>query len=300
MTPNDGSDQRNPSAEGTDSAAATVRRRELLRGAAGFAVTLTSVGDLARSGPLRGGPPNPDEWAVVFEDEFTGRLLNRDKWSIGYGWGRTSSPSDEIVVDRNVDVRDGLLRLRQTNPSVGPPYYTGVVNTKNKFFTQYGYFEARIQMPFGEGFLPAFWAKPNTEAWPPEIDFVELYLRNSTLEEASTSHHSVHWSESPGDETTAEDHTYSYTLPPQSATFTEAFHVFGCEWNESRVVWYVDGIEVARTTLGINEISAGGPFYMMLSTHIGRNWLGDPTPAQQWQTHMDVDWVRVWKRLGTV
>jgi beta-glucanase (GH16 family) len=86
-------------------------------------------------------------------------------------------------------------------------------------------------------------------------------------------------------------------LSDRVPTFVEAFHVFGCEWDESGVRWYVDGVEVGSTSVGIEEINDGGPFYMMLSTHVGRDWLGHPISTQEWPTYMDVDWVRVWKRI---
>ena len=275
----------------------TRTRRGFIKTAACSTIAAVS-GCLSATGVTEGGPPNMIGWRKAFEDTFDQDTLDSAKWGIGYGWGQTSSHSEELALRKNVSIKNGLLRLQQSNPNNGSPYHVGVVNTKNKFYTKNGYFEAKIRMPRGEGLLPACWAKPNSEVWPPEIDFVELFFHNGSDTESATSHHTVHWSKSPGVERNLQDESFSYTLPENAPLFTESFHIFGCEWGTSHIAWYINGTKVAQTKAGINEVNSAGPFYMMLSTHIGRDWLGHPSPSQKWPTYMDVDWVRVWKRGG--
>ena len=75
-------------------------------------------------------------------------------------------------------------------------YTSGRVNTQNKHDFKYGKFEARIKVPSGKGFLPAFWMMPTDESyygqWPKcgEIDIMEV-MGQST----DTLHGTIHFGE---------------------------------------------------------------------------------------------------------
>ena len=159
------------------------------------------------------------------------------------------------------------------------------------------YVEARIKFAKREGFLNAFWAKPVSERWPPEIDVVELFQEGNRPDEVERAQHHIHYSRSgePSDETTYED--IQLTSRP-GGDLTEAYHTYGLEWREDRVVPYVDGVAVHEWTdeTILRALAAGGPFYLMLSLNIDK--LGTPDRSESWGEAMLVDWVRLWKHRG--
>ncbi|HEX9102249.1 MAG TPA: glycoside hydrolase family 16 protein, partial [Polyangia bacterium] len=61
---------------------------------------------------------------------------------------------------------------------MGKEYTSGRINTLAQFTRAFGRFEARMQLPAGQGMWPAFWLLGNnvsTVGWPAcgEIDIVE-------------------------------------------------------------------------------------------------------------------------------
>lgn len=125
-----------------------------------------------------GGPPGgATGWSLTFSDEFAGSALDGAKWQTTWenggrsqGWTpRTWFP------DNNVSVAGGSLRLRATGNAVDSYQYTGgVAATWNSFSQAYGFFEARMKCPRGEGLWSAFWMLEGNDTWPPEIDIVEF------------------------------------------------------------------------------------------------------------------------------
>ncbi len=137
-------------------------------------------------------------YTLVWEDNFD--FLNTDIWKVQnhfdhYGGER------QVYTDRleNVFIEDGQLVLRvdretytcppealnqwrcarQNNTGESYEYTSGWVETKEEYNTQYGYIEARIKLPYGRGFWPAFWTfvgpgVPNNVN-AAEIDIFEMY-----------------------------------------------------------------------------------------------------------------------------
>ncbi|HYH51852.1 MAG TPA: glycoside hydrolase family 16 protein [Acidimicrobiia bacterium] len=226
-------------------------------------------------------------WTLRFEDNFDGTSVDPSKWSPGFGWGKTSGHAEEYCAPENNVVGGGLLIQRLDNgPQHGKPFTAGCLHTKGKFSQLYGYFEARMKVPKGAGFVSAFWAKPESEAWPPELDVHEvLGARPDTVRmtafwrDAGATHRAQG----------------RWTGPDLS----EGFHVFGADWGPTRTIWYVDGVERFRTTSGAGAMDDEGPFYVMLNTHIGTNFGGSPDATVIWPRFQLVDYVRVWARTPT-
>ncbi|WP_135805409.1 glycoside hydrolase family 16 protein [Halorussus marinus] len=260
-------------------------RREYMR-LAGASVAALGLGASSATAD-EGGPENSDDWELAFEDQFDAGSLDTDKWSVGFGWGRTTN-SPERIVDRNVWVENERLHLKVTHDGGSGSVYAGAVNTKNK--VTYGpgtYWEARLRTPDRHGLLPAFWAKSNTEQWPPEIDFFEMLGNDPT-----SSHHNVHYDSTGG---MGGNHSELKMHNPDLGSTTD-FHVYGCAWYDDRVEMYVDGQLVGThdDPTAMESLRTGAPFYMMLNIHVGRT--GTPDYSESWGDQMDVDWVRVWEQ----
>lgn len=240
-----------------------------------------------------GGPPDQSNMSLVLEDRFNSNSIDTSNWGVGWGWGKTTRNSPTRVTSENVRLHNGKLHLKGTHKD--DDILSGSVHTRNKVTVGPGtYFEARIKFPDRDGFLPAFWAKPNDETWPPEIDVVELFQKGNGKADTHTSHHSLHYSNSttPGDRS-----TYEATRKPYRPgdDLTENFHVYGVDWRPDRVVHYVDGEQVMKTadsTL-LKALNKATPFYLLCSLEIDK--IGTADKSESWGESVVIDWVRVWE-----
>jgi beta-glucanase (GH16 family) len=135
----------------------------------------------------------------------------------------------------------------------------------------------------GRGLHSAFWGKPASEAWPPELDVEEI-----GGDRPDTVIMTNHWRDDSGHR--------QKTQRWRGPDFSDSYHVFGAEWSPDETVWYVDGVERARTTAGAAEMSAGGPFYVLLNLQVGLGGAAQPSAATRFPAYQLVDYVRIWDR----
>jgi beta-glucanase (GH16 family) len=241
-----------------------------------------------------------DAWTYVlaWEDEFegpAGALPSSAKWQfdIGTGWGNQQLECD---TDRPENVSldgNGNLAITAREESYQTCDYTsGRIKTQDLFEQAYGKFEASIKLPIGQGIWPAFWllgADIDAVNWPEcgEIDIME-YRGQSP----STVSGAVHGPGYSGGGALYKE----YVL---GGSFNDDFHVFGVEWNEDRIVWYVDDKEFF--TLSRASVTNRGPwvfdhkFFIILNVAVGGNYVGPPDETTEFPQTMLVDWVRVYK-----
>ena len=234
------------------------------------------------------GAPNPQNW----------NFENGDGTAQGIqGWGNNEL---QYYTDRpeNVKVENGVLVLTARKESFEDSNYTSArLVTKNLFKQKYGRFEARIKVPYGKGYWPAFWMlgdDSNGDSWPQvgEIDIME-YLGDEPTKAFGTIH-------GPG-YSGAQSISKQYTL--QNDRFDSGFHVFGVEWSPNRINWYIDDVlyqsltpkDVEEETNGQGEwVFNDRSFYMILNIAIGGNLPGNPTAETVFPQSMIVDYVRVY------
>ena len=280
-----------------------MERREAIKALAlGTPAMLTGLSRCSaeKIGHTNSDPSTPalsdsDDWQLVFEDEFTGGSLDRSKWDTGWGWGHKSSNTAGDASAENVSVSDSRLKLKVTKGEEDLPYLVGAVNTKDKFtFGPGTYLEARVKALNLPGCNQAFWSKPNSEEWPPEIDFFEIPTK-----QMDRSIHNIHYSESikVGDRSThATHHNATYFL--DTGEYSDNFHVFGCAWHSDRIEHYLDGEQIGTTEdpKVVTAVNRGAPFYLMFTTAIDQDWLG--VPPEDWSgyhTVMEIAYVRAWE-----
>lgn len=221
-------------------------------------------------------------WQLTFEDDFDGDSLDPTKWSSGFGWGEVSGNTVGYCdPDHNI-VSDGLLEQRiERRPQGGMPFSVGCINSRARYSQLYGYWEASIRMAGCKGARGAFWAKPDNESWPPELDVVEVYGDDRDRADLT-----IHW-EQRGDY--RRDKGY-FTGPD----FSAGFHVFAAEWGPEETIWYVDGVERRRTPTGAHFMNDGGAFYTMIEAQV----IDAASRCGQWPYYSSqyVDYVRIWSR----
>ena len=156
----------------------------------------------------------------------------------------------------------------------------------------YGRFEARIQLPWGQGLWPAFWMLgTNSNVWPQrgEIDIMENRGSEPTINKGS-----VHGPGYSGGESVGKD--YELT----NGRFDNEFHVFGIEWGPNYINYYVDDVlynQITPDSQGIegNEwVFNDNPFYILLNVAVGGNFGGPPNASTTFPQTMYVDYVRVY------
>lgn len=231
--------------------------------------------------------PDDAHWKLVFSDEFNGSQLDTTKWNTCYPWvedgGCTNSGNNELewYQPDEVLVENGLLRLRAQDRSVkdGYPYTSGMVTTHKKFSFQYGYVEARLKVPAGQGMWPALWLLPENESWPPEIDIHEILGS-----QIHTIYTTLHYT------TDGKDH-YSTGSSWDGPDFSAGFHIVGLLWEPNLIAWTVDGIERFSVTDNIPQ----EPFYLLANLAVGGTWPGSPNASTNFPGFYDIDYIRVFQ-----
>ena len=267
----------------------------------------TSPGVVPPPAPPPPSPP-PAEWTLVWSDEFTGAAgsaVDPTKWVAetgGNGWGNQEREYYTAgTANASLDGDGKLVITAKAEPPNSPltcwygacRYTSARLITKSKFETTYGRFEARIQIPRGQGIWPAFWmlgANIDDVGWPQcgEIDIMENIGREPNIVHGTA--HGPGYSGGNG-------LSGSYSL---SSDFADGFHVFVVEWSATEIRWFVDGKEYKGVSL--SGIPTGGrwvfdhPFFLILNVAVGGVWPGNPDGTTVFPQQMLVDYVRVFKR----
>lgn len=245
---------------------------------------------------------------LIMQDEFNvdgapdGSLWTYDigdgtNQGLPSGWGNNEL---QYYTDRpeNVTVENGYLLITAREESFNGSNYTSArLKTEGLFEQTYGRFEARIKVPYGKGYWPAFWLLGNDCAentWPAcgEIDVMEFLGDNPT-----TVFGSMH---GPGF-SAGEAITKDFSLV--NGRFDTDFHVFGIEWNPDFVNFYVDDVlyqqvtkeTVTTETNGEGEWVFDNPFYIIINVAVGGNFPGSPNSETIFPQTMLVDYVRVYE-----
>lgn len=302
------------------------------------------------------------KWEVLKElsSEFDGTRLESDKF---FDWlplqffdtGETQKDlqhhADALFRPDNTSVKDGWLHLtvKQDQPRVQG--LTGIYSLPaltTKKLLRNGYIEVRaVALP--GAFVSAFWLnKQNTAVRQPlsspwitgpyqggnEIDVFEI-LGNSRFQGIDWSRRNnlnclVYGDLQPPADGVADNNTNElshteYDLPAAAPSFIEKPHVFGLEWDDTSLKWYVDG-ELKRTTTQsdvswqVAQYNAPGeptrgtghrfagtrfaphlfnlPLQVMLNVEYVPGWHGPVNPADL-PAAMRVDYLRVWQKRGT-
>lgn len=273
-----------------------------------FAACTTPAGSTdgaASSGDvITGGDLNLDGYSLVWEDNFDGSSLNRNDWNVELhepGWVNEEL-QEYVDSEKNIFIENGNLVIRPVKSTVnGKIHYTsGRISTQNKKDFTYGVFEARLKVPEGNGFLPAFWLMATDEniygQWPRcgEIDIMEVHGSDTR-----TTYGTIHY---------GNPHRQSQaTRTLRNGTFADSFHTFAVKWEPGEISWYVDGFLIHRendwysVTEGQGEITYPAPFdqpfYIILNLAVGGSWVGYPDRTTDFKNaRYEVDYVRVWQK----
>jgi beta-glucanase (GH16 family) len=252
--------------------------------------------------------PTPSPWKLVWNDEFNGgngSAPDKAKWVIETGGNGFGNNELEYYTNRvdNVQVQDGKLVITakregySDSEGVFRAFTSARIKTQGKFAQRYGRFEARIQIPRGQGIWPAFWLLGDdigTTGWPAcgEIDIME-----NIGKEPDIVHATIHGPGYSGDK----GPTSPYNLTDGKA-FADGYHVYAAEWEPKAIRFYVDDHLYSTRTPA--DLPAGTkwvfdhPFFMILNVAVGGDWPGAPDVHTKFPQTMLVDYVRVYEANG--
>lgn len=271
------------------------------------------------------GPPNlmaeanTSDWELTFEDNFEGDILDTDIWSydIGNGfyepdgtfvpgWGNQELQSYQ---EDNVRVENGQLIIEAKKQVVEDDegtynYTSGKIHTKGNFSQTYGRFEARMSLPEGQGFWPAFWMMPEDDvygAWAAsgEIDIMEN-AGATPNKVGGAIHYGSQW---PNNTYTASDYHF------EDGFDTTDMNTYAVEWEPGEIRWYVNDVLYqtlnnwsAKDSTSATKFSYPAPFdqdfYMILNLAIGGWYGGGPNEETAFPNQVKVDYVRAYEKAS--
>ena len=173
------------------------------------------------------GPKLP-QMGEAFVERFDGDQLDENRWYISDGWSNGDWMENDWRRSQISVTPDGLrLTLERAPSGSGKPLAGAEVQTREAF--RYGYFEARMRVPRGDGLITgAFtYARREGRVAPNEIDIE--FLGKATRRVELTIHEN--------DRSTSR----KVTLPFDSA---DGFHSYAFDWQPGHVRWYADGVMI--------------------------------------------------------
>lgn len=240
--------------------------------------------------------PELPGWVLVWQDEFDGKEINQENWTYdigGWGWGNGEAQY-YTSREENARIEEGMLVIEAQQEKYENSYYTSArLKTQGLQEFQYGLIEARIKVPEGQGFWPAFWmlgAGFDGDNWPDcgEIDIMEFVGREPDLI-IGTLH-------GPG---------YSGALGlsqwnRQDFNIPDDFHTYAIEWEEDEIRWYFDGSQyftVQWEDVGSRDWVGNQPYFIILNLALGGTLGGMIGIDTEFPAQLLVDYVRVYQQL---
>jgi beta-glucanase (GH16 family) len=245
----------------------------------------TALGTASAGAPKCFGGLN---YPLTYDDEFT--TLNGANYQYAYPWGpyNPSGGDDDYYKPSQVAVTAAGLTLSAVPaPSPFPTdgnghtfhYFSGMVSTYPHEIPQYGYVEASIAMPAGQGTWPAFWML-DSYGTGAETDIMEHLNGNAWIQQT------LHYVGGAG---SSEQNT--------PGTPVTGFHSYGVLWTPLADTFYTDG--VAEGTYPSVDLVHGQ--YIMLAMQIGTpsSWPGAPNATTTWPQTMSVRYLRVYQTASS-
>ena len=248
-------------------------------------------------------PPVDGDWIVTLNEDFTESTLNKDLWNTRMRYDGPLKGELQVYSEKNLTIKDGNLEFlcekkhghQYDDPKLPTrDYTTAVIQSYDKFTQKYGYFESRFKAPTARGLWPAFWLMPDRgptagDIWKrgaTEKDGMEIDIYEYLCEWGPGRYNvAAHW-DGYGENHKSWGTSNLFHLPTK-----DGYHTFGCLWEPGRLVFYVDGKQMAEMK---NERVGTTPMFMILNVQTGR-WatknIDDSALPDKWL----VDYVRVWQ-----
>jgi beta-glucanase (GH16 family) len=244
-------------------------------------------------------PETREGFDLVWEEQFTGDVLNSSVWTHEIGNGSSGWGNNELEYyrEQNTNVSDGYLTITAKKESFsGYNYTSSRIKTQDKKTFVYGRIDIRAKLPKGQGIWPALWMLGNnisSVGWPScgEIDIMEMI---GGEDREKTVHGTLHWSSPSGSHAQA-----GGSKVIASGTYADEFHVYSIEWDEQFVKWYIDDVFFAQIDITQPDHSDLSEFhepqFFIINLAVGGNWPGSPNNTTIFPQKLIVDYIRVFQ-----
>lgn len=253
-------------------------------------------------------------WKMAWSDEFNYTDLTKlnANWTYEIGNGQNGWGNGEAQYYTNgenikLNGNDVVIVPRWDENNKKTPYTSTRMITKGKRAYKYGKVEFRAKLPKGKGTWAACWMLGSQKNWPlcGEIDVLET--DKDPLKQ--TIPQTIHCNKFNGMPTSPG----CKNKITKVATATSAYHVYGIEWDEQVIKFYIDGnytwtydpdryVAVGDGNTDENIWPYNQPFYYILNCAVGGALGGDPGTDYWtnvgngiWEDYMYVDYVRVYQ-----
>eukprot|EP00039_Didymoeca_costata_P002259 m.58743 g.58743 ORF g.58743 m.58743 type:complete len:291 (-) comp11196_c0_seq1:123-995(-) len=258
-----------------------------------------------------GDEENTGNWTAYepMWDEFTESSLNTTKWTTSVFWlGRQPGlfdPSNIVVEDGMLQMYAKHAQLNKSDEQKGFHNYTTAA-MRSTVQTKYGYFEVKSKS--GSGLVSSSWwfHFNNGTEWT-EIDVFEstgamakapfphtffshihiFYIHGMNSSDiAKKCNCTVHQQDNQSPCSTGQ----GYTLP---FNMSDGFHVYGLLWNETHMIFSVDG----KVAYSLEEHCFHQPIGMDFDRETMPGWFfpENPEPNMDMGSPFEVEYVRAWK-----
>ena len=259
----------------------------------------------ANPGADAGSAIDPDDYALVFQDEFRGSTLDESLWNTALPWGPDVVINDEeqYYVDALADARfidaspfsfDGeslTIEASATPESLRAEaneqaWLSGVLTTAGKFEFTHGYAEARVLLPEGQALWPSFWMLGSG----PDGLLPQLFVMERNGARPTSVFHNYEYVDerdelrSPGQFETVET---------ADEDFSAGFHTVGVSWSPEELLFFVDGVPRYRI---VGDDVPDEDMYLVLNLAIGGTWPGPSDASTPSPAAWTIDYVRVWQK----
>ncbi|HJX65297.1 MAG TPA: glycoside hydrolase family 16 protein, partial [Polyangia bacterium] len=263
----------------------------------------SEAGSGLKDGAGTGGASGKDagvdgpSWHLVWSDEFNlGANSGADttKWNVatwepyavnGELQKYTTRPQNVFYDNQGHLVLRGLHDSWNSNGTVYQ-YTSGRLQTDGKFQFGFGHrLEVRAKLPAGRGSFPAMLLMGTTGNWPQcgEIGLMEQWGQDKSWLYCSTY------------SGTSSDIKQQVTFP-SATTLSSDFHVYVLDWYSDHMVFFVDGMQVARSNFDATSPFFTGTYYLIFDVAIGGTMGGTIDDAGGFPMDMVLDYVRVYSQ----
>jgi len=197
------------------------------------------------------------------------RKLSETVFNVAVGEKWANKELQQYVDDKeHISFSDEGLILRATYKD--GIYKSARINTKDKFFFQYGRIDFVAKLPLGRGTWPALWMMSNDNRyghWPRsgEIDIME-HVGVEPGELVLCIHTEKY------NHRNKDQYYYKVSRPE----ITNGFHKFSLIWEEDKIIYLLDDAELHRYEKGKNNFDStekgwpfDHPYYLLMNLAIG-------------------------------
>lgn len=235
--------------------------------------------------------PAASGMVLTFDDEFNSLSASGDGPAKGTTWTNhpwyVPAPAD----NSGMTVHDGVLDMTTTGANGWASHELFSVNAQGQGFAQkYGYFEARIKLPAGDGAWGAFWSMSTDHVKDAGITASEMDTMESQGNTPGSYWATLHSSTGTGGDQINQNHEIA-----TGQNLSDDFHIFGALWDphSDHIAYYLDGKEMIDVPKWAS--TDGAKMFVALSAMSG-GWGGNaPDHSTPDPNYMFVDWVRVWQ-----